>query len=251
VFTALLLDVDDTLIDTRVAMVAAGEAAAAVLWPQAGAAVHHAAGLRFQADPGDLFGRFTRGQMSFPQMRQARVADLLETFSLAMIDEVDDRFESAYAPAFASKMRRFDDVVPFVEAVSAAGIPVGLLTNSSLDYTSQKLELTGLAGVFAVVVTRDTLGFGKPDARAFHHACRLMGSAPPETLYVGDHLEIDAIGARNAGLGAVWLQRNLGETSDRTRSRNRGDTPDLARARAHGIPVVTSLSQVPALLPEV
>jgi putative hydrolase of the HAD superfamily len=251
VFTALLLDVDDTLIDTRVAMVAAGEAAAAVLWPRAGPAVHHAAGVRFQADPGDLFGRFTRGEMSFPEMRRARVADLMATFSLAAIDQVNDRFESAYAPAFASQMRRFDDVVPFVEAVSATGIPVGLLTNSSLAYTSQKLELTGLAGVFDVVVTRDTLGFGKPDVRAFHHACRLLGSAPRETLYVGDHLEIDAIGARNAGLGAVWLQRDQGEGPDQTRSRDQGGTPDQTRARAHGIPVVTSLSQVQTLLPEV
>ena len=236
VITALLLDVDDTLIDTRAAMVAAGEAAAAALWPEAGPAVHQAAGVRFHADPGGDFGRFTRGEISFAQMRQARVADLLESFSLPPTDEAVRRFEEAYEPAFAAGLRLFDDAVPFLEAVRASGTPIGLLTNSSAAYTSQKLEMTGLAGLFAVVATRDTLGFGKPDPRAFHHACQRLGSALPETLYVGDHLEVDAIAARDAGLAAVWLQREP------------ADPPGAARARSRGIPIVGSLSQVEGLL---
>lgn len=220
-------------------MVAAGEAAVAGLWPQAGPQVHHAAAVRFHGDPNGFFLRFTTGELTFAQMRQARVADLLESFSLAATGEVTVRFEQLYGPAFAANVRLFEDVVPFVEAAGRVGTPLGLLTNSSSLYTSQKLELTGLAGVFAVVATRDTLGFGKPDARAFQHACRLLGTAPAETLYVGDHLEIDAIAARDAGLPALWLQRDRG-----------GSLGALSRARAlaHGIPAVSSLSQVPALL---
>lgn len=236
VASALLLDVDDTLIDTRAAMVAAGAAAVAELWPEVGPEVHHAAGVHFHGDPSGFFGRFTSGELSFPEMRAARVADLLEFFSLAAIDEVNRRFEDAYAPTFAANVRLFDDVLPLVHAAGAAGLPMGLLTNSSSHYTRQKLEITGLAGAFAVVATRDTLGFGKPDARAFHHACRLLGAAPPETAYVGDHIEIDAIAATEAGLYGVWLRRDP------------SDTEGAARARRLGIPVVTSLNEVPALL---
>ena len=236
VITALLLDVDDTLIDTRTAMVAAGQVAMAHLWPQLGSQVHLAAAVRFHGDPSGFFGRFAAGEMSFGAMRQARVADLLECFSLAAIDEVNRRFEDAYGPAFFANLRLFEDVLPFVEAGQTAGVPMGLLTNSSSHYTAQKLEITGLAGVFAAVATRDTLGFGKPDARAFHHACRLLGSAPSETIYVGDDIEIDAIAAKDAGLCAVWLQRDA------------ADSQSSARALARAIPVITSLSQVPALL---
>ena len=236
VITALLLDVDDTLLDTRAAMVAAGEAAAAALWPQAGPAVHQAAGARFHADHGGYFGKFTRGELSFAQMRQARVSELLEFFSLAPSDDVFRRFDDVYEPAFAAKLRCFDDAVPFVEAVRVAGMPVGLLTNASSAYTSRKLEMTGLAGLFTVVATRDTLGFGKPDPRAVHHACRLLGSATSETLYVGDHLEVDAIAARDAGLAAIWLQREPADLSGAT------------RARSLGIPIVGSLSQVKGFL---
>jgi putative hydrolase of the HAD superfamily len=217
-------------------MVAAGLAAVAALWPHVRPEVHHAAAAHFQADPTGLFGRFTRGEMSFTQMRQARVADLLETFCLSQVDEVNARFEDAYGPAFSANVRVFDDVWPLIDSVCTAGIPMGLLTNSSSHYTQQKLEIAGLRGVFASVATRDTLGFGKPDARAFHEACRLLGSAPDETVYVGDDIEIDAIAAHEAGLSAVWLQRDP------------CDSQGALRARTTGIPVVTSLSQVSALL---
>lgn len=236
VVSALLLDVDDTLIDTRGAMIAAAEAAVADLWPDLGPEVRRAAATRFHADPSGFFGRFTRGEMSFVEMRQARVADLVEAFSLAMVHQVNGRFDDAYAPAFSASVRVFEDVWPLVRTASEAGIPMGLLTNSSAQHTRQKLEITDLTGVFVVVATRDTLGFGKPDARAFHHACGLLGMAPAQTLYVGDDLEIDAIGARDAGLRAAWLQRDP------------ADPRGAARARACGIPLVGSLSEVSDLL---
>jgi len=236
VTAALLLDMDDTLIDTKAAMVTAGAVAVATLWPEAGDEVQHAAGLRFHGDPAGFFGRFTTGEQSFAEMREARVADLVEVFSFRAIDDAIRRFEDAYAPAFFANMRLFDDVLPLVTAATAAGIPIGLLTNSASDYTQRKLEIAGLEGVFAVVATRDTLGFGKPDPRAFHHACGLLRAAPNETLYVGDHVEIDAIAAKDAGLYAVWLRRD------------RGDRLGALLAHAHGIPVVGSLKEVAALL---
>ena len=113
---------------------------------------------------------------------------------------------------------------------------------SSISWTrspserSTTLEIAGLEGVFAVVATRDTLGFGKPDPRAFHHACELLRAAPNETLYVGDHIEIDAIAAKAAGLYAVWLRR---DQADRAGAR---------LAHAHGIQVVGSLTDVAPLL---
>jgi putative hydrolase of the HAD superfamily len=244
--TGLLLDLDDTLIDTRAAMVAAGAFAAAELWPKAGAEVHRAAGVHFHRDPRGFFARFTSGELSFAEMRQARIADLLESFALPALDELVVRFEQAYEPSFTASLNVFDDVWPLVEAARLAEVPIGLLTNSSAAYTHVKLQVTGLAGVFPVVATRDTLGFGKPDRRAFHHACELLGSTPAQTVYVGDHLEVDAIGARRAGLRAIWLRRGPGDFPDAPEVP--GDPRSHPEARGHGMPVVSSLSQVAALL---
>ena len=57
--TALLLDVDDTLFDTR----AAGEAAVAELWTNGRAGLSWA-GVHFRSDPRGFFGRFSPGELT-------------------------------------------------------------------------------------------------------------------------------------------------------------------------------------------
>ena len=207
---AVLLDLDDTLVDSTTAMIAAGRAAAATLWPQAGADLHDAAARRFRTDPRGLFGAYTRGELDFAAMRRARVADLVDHLGLADIDDAHRQFEAAYAPAFAQHLRAYDDVAGLLAEAGERHWRVGVLTNSGATYTAEKLRLAGLVGRFDVVVTTDDLGYGKPDPRVFAHACALLGSEPADTAYVGDDLEVDARGARAAGLYAVWLSRAPG-----------------------------------------
>ena len=233
---AVLLDLDDTLGDSTAAMFAAGRTAAAALWPQAGPDLHDAAARRFRADPQGLFGAYTRGELDFTAMRRARVTDLAEHLGLDHLDDTHGRFEAAYAPAFADHLRAFADVTLLLQRAKGHGWPVGVLTNSGAAYTAEKLRLAGLLDRFEVVVTTDDLGFGKPDPRVFAHACSLLGSEPAGTAYIGDDVEVDAFGARAAGLYAVWLARD-------------GDRPagSDARHRWDG-PRVSSLAEVGPLL---
>jgi putative hydrolase of the HAD superfamily len=233
----VLLDADDTLYDTRSAMHSAGAAAAAAVWPGADPERVRGAGVRFRDDPEGHFHAYARGEVEFDVMRRSRVADLARWLGQPVRDGLWGAFEATYEPAFLGAMRAFDDVRPCVAALRRAGLVVGVLTNSSATYTDRKMAAAGLGGLFDVVCSRDTLGFGKPDPRAFHEACRRLGTAPVRTLYVGDDLETDPLGAAAAGMPAAWLAR--------------ADPPDAAatrRAEGRGIPVLTSLTDVLALL---
>ena len=88
---------------------------------------------------------------------------------------------------------------------------------------------------------RDRFGVGKPDPRVFVEACRLLGTAPERTAYVGDELDIDARAAVSAGLIGVWVDRP-GE--------RRITIPDehIAAAREAGVLVIRSLTELPGLL---
>jgi putative hydrolase of the HAD superfamily len=79
-------------------------------------------------------------------------------------------------------------------------------------------------------VTTDTLGFGKPDPRVYLEACRLLGSEPDGVVCIGDSIEWDVLGARAAGLRAVWLDRA-----------GRGTREAVARVR--GLDEVTAVLQ--------
>lgn len=96
---------------------------------------------------------------------------------------------------------------------------------------------SGPDGLFEVVCSTDTLGFGKPDSRAFHQACRRLGTEPAHTAYVGDELRTDPLGAADAGMPAAWLVR-VGVPD--------GAGANLAAPR--GVLVITDLREVLVLV---
>ncbi|MEI2777524.1 MAG: HAD family hydrolase [Tetrasphaera sp.] len=233
----MLLDLDDTLIDTRTAMHAAGTYAAGRLWPGASPERLARSGERFRADPGRHFGAFTRGEVDFAEMRRRRIAELAAWLGQAEVSGQREAFEAAYEPEFTAGLRVFNDVAACLAALANCRLPVGVLTNSGADYTQRKLAETGLAPLLGTICTRDTLGIGKPDPRAFHEACRQLGTAPAQTLYVGDEWLPDALGAADAGLIAAWLVRDPDTLDD----------PSRERAAGRGIPILPDLLAVPAL----
>ncbi|RKT77435.1 putative hydrolase of the HAD superfamily [Terracoccus luteus] len=202
----LLLDVDDTIVDTRAAMVAAGSVALGVLWPER-PEQHRAMAQHYYDDPQRWFRRYASGEVAFDAMRTGRIEEVAAAFGAAVPEAALQRYAVAYDPAFRAAQRLFDDVPELLMAARRAGLPVGLLTNSALAPTTLKLEALDLVDAFDAVVTTDTLGFGKPDPRVYREACRLLGVAPEHVVCIGDSLEWDVLGARSAGLRAVWLDR--------------------------------------------
>ena len=136
-----------------------------------------------------------------------RLAEVAAAFGLEIPDGAHRAFEDAYAPAFRAAQRLFPDVPGLLAAAEDEGLPVALLTNSAHAPTRVKLEALDLVERFDVVVTTDTLGFGKPDPRVYLEACRLLAAEPGRVVCIGDNVEWDVLGAEAAGLRAVWLDR--------------------------------------------
>jgi 2-haloalkanoic acid dehalogenase type II len=77
------------------------------------------------------------------------------------------------------------------------------LSNGNAD-----LERCGIADLFEGHVTASAAGAAKPDARIYAHLLRAAGVPPIEVLHVGDDPLADVVGATQAGLQAVWLNRD-------------------------------------------
>ena len=203
---ALLLDVDDTIVDTEGAMVEAGTEAAAAVWPDR-RGEHRAIAQRYYDDPERWFPRYAAGAVGFDAMRAGRLGEAARSLGLDLPEGAHQRYEEAYGPAFRAAQRLFPDVPDLLDEATRRGLPVALLTNSAHAPTRVKLEALGLVERFEVVVTTDTLGFGKPDPRVYREACRQVGIDPGDVVCVGDSLEWDVLGALDAGLRAIWLDR--------------------------------------------
>ena len=67
----------------------------------------------------------------------------------------------------------------------------------------------------------------------FRSGCERLGVSPVAAAYVGDNPHLDVVGARNAGLTAIWLNRTG------------ADYPEDLQPPDH---TITTLAELPALL---
>ena len=79
---------------------------------------------------------------------------------------------------------------------------------SNFDYSPTChaiLEREGIASLFETIVISDEVGWRKPRADIFQEALRRTGVEPHHTLFVGDRIDIDVVGAHAVGMDAAWI----------------------------------------------
>jgi FMN hydrolase / 5-amino-6-(5-phospho-D-ribitylamino)uracil phosphatase len=112
----------------------------------------------------------------------------------------DDAFE-----IFLSERNRvefYSDVRPALTRLRAK-YRLFALSNGNAD-----LERCGIAELFDGHITASAAGAAKPDARIFSHLLRTAGVPPSEVLHVGDDPLADVVGATQAGMQAIWINRD-------------------------------------------
>ena len=98
----------------------------------------------------------------------------------------------------------YDDVLPGLARLAGRTM-LGTISNGNAD-----LEVIGMAHHFTVSLAAHQFGSAKPDPSIFLAACTELGVASHEAVYVGDDVLLDVRGAQQAGMRAVWLNRQGG-----------------------------------------
>lgn len=216
------LDIDDTLIDFTAAGRSSLESliGRADMWPL------------WERITDDHVARVVAGDLAYADMHTTRTRAFLAELGVAVDAAQAGEFERRRKERLWRSLRLFDDVLPCLEWLVAAGVKLAAVTNASGGHQRDKLARLGLAGFFDHVAIAGEMGVAKPDPVMFHKVCSAVGCDPARAVHVGDKLTTDAVGARDAGLGGVWLDR---------RGRDDVDVPA-------GVHVLRTLSQLPELL---
>jgi len=114
-----------------------------------------------------------------------------------MVEPAFDVFDAA-----RNSVDFFPDVEPALHKLSRDFTLIAV-TNGNAN-----LETIGIRHLFLDVVTAVDAGCAKPDRAIFDVAIKRAGVTSAEILHVGDHPQLDVIGARNAGMRTAWINRN-------------------------------------------
>jgi HAD superfamily hydrolase (TIGR01662 family) len=126
----------------------------------------------------------------------------------------------------------YDDVPDVLRELAAAGLRIGLISNSHRCLASFQSHFD-LQGLIAATVSSSEHGFMKPHPSIFSAALQLVDVEPRDAVMVGDSLRHDVEGAVRAGMRGVLLHR--------------GDSPTPAASEL-GAPVIRSLRELPKLI---
>jgi putative hydrolase of the HAD superfamily len=103
----------------------------------------------------------------------------------------------------------YEDSLTILQTLKKRGLILGIITNHSSLIRPVIHEYVGEYISDSHVIISQDLQVYKPDSVIFRHAARQIGVLPENCVFIGDNLEVDAIGAVQQGgfsLG-LWIDR--------------------------------------------
>jgi HAD superfamily hydrolase (TIGR01549 family) len=205
--TALLVDIDDTVVDWI------GPARDAVT---TAVATHRTlAG----SDPELLADRFLEiveethelwmsGELSVDALRTERIRRLVAESGSAVLDPTEaEELASAYRESYLAARRPVVGAAELLAEVQRRGARIVAVTNNLVAEQEDKLRHVGMRHHFDELVISEAAGVSKPDPAIFEIALRAVGARPHQAIMLGDSWTNDVVGAVASGIAAAWLDR--------------------------------------------
>ncbi len=120
----------------------------------------------------------------------------------ADFEALKDEYLAIYATRLTRLTRVFDAMAPVLDALDAAALPWGIVTNKHSRFAEPVVAGAGLATRSRVLVCGDTTARAKPFPDPLLEAARRLSVDPTHCLYVGDDLR-DIQAGQAAGMGTV------------------------------------------------
>ncbi|MBB2912692.1 putative hydrolase of the HAD superfamily [Streptosporangium becharense] len=159
------------------------------------------------------YARFLAGELTFTGQQLVRTRRFLARAGSLPADGISDHEASVWFTRYNEFRIAAWSAFPDAGAVLRTLAPrfrLGVVSNSSLAHQRNKLRTIGLLHHFGdSIVCSAEHGAPKPDPSIFLAGCATLGLPAHQVAYVGDKYEIDALGAREAGLHSYWLDRAI------------------------------------------
>jgi putative hydrolase of the HAD superfamily len=150
-----------------------------------------------------LWEQYRNGQLEKDVLRSLRFENSLAVFGIG-----DKELATALGNDYVYLSPRTVHLIPgAVEALEylSRKYKLHLITNGFEEVQHIKIAEAGLDVYFETVTTSEEAGVKKPDIEIFNHALSKAKARANQSIMIGDNLEVDIIGAKQAGLDQVYF----------------------------------------------
>jgi HAD superfamily hydrolase (TIGR01662 family) len=139
-----------------------------------------------------------------------RISNALESLGYVDVEsEVVAGATNAFCEGFMEYVR-IDDYAKGVLEKLHGEYKLGIVSNFAIPECVDKLlEKHGLDVLFDVVVVSGAVNKRKPSPEIFQKALEKMGVSAENTVFVGDTVDADVIGAKAAGMKVIFIERRV------------------------------------------
>lgn len=155
----------------------------------------------------NLWAKYRNGHIKQDELRLKRMWLSLLDFKIA--DEaLAQQMNELFLQLLPTRTIIFPDTIEVLEYLRNKGYGLHLITNGFDEVQHSKLKNSGLSGFFEVVITSEGSNSLKPQKEIFEYALNKTGASVEESLMIGDAIDVDVLGAFNAGMDAVHVNYN-------------------------------------------
>ncbi len=154
-----------------------------------------------------LWERYRNGTIRQEELRIKRMWLSLLDFKIAdepLAREMSIRF----LDLLPTRMILFPYALEILDYLAAKKYSLHLITNGFEKTQHSKLKFSGLDRYFKEVITSEGSNSLKPNKEIFEYAFEKTGARPQESIMLGDSIEVDIIGAMNAGIDQVFINHH-------------------------------------------
>jgi len=150
-----------------------------------------------------LWDQYRKDQISKADLMVQRFYKVLVKYGIDD-QELAGQFSEAYLALLPTKTRVFPythETLGYLET----RYRLHIVTNGFEEVQYKKIQLAGLEKYFAHIITSEKANYKKPDIKFFEFALSEINAAPIDCLMIGDDIEVDLLGSRNAGIDQVFF----------------------------------------------
>jgi putative hydrolase of the HAD superfamily len=150
-----------------------------------------------------LWEDYRKGFILKDHLRLERFRQALEKYDITDAD-LCDKLSNDYVKLCPLKTNLFPNAISTLNYLKEK-YELHIITNGFEEVQHIKLRECKLTDYFSEIITSERAGYKKPDERIFQYAISTTKALKSTSIMIGDSLEADIIGARDAGIDQVYF----------------------------------------------